>query len=126
MYNIFKRPMFKLGGMTQGTGIMSHVEPRPKYFSGGRIMAQEGYNPFTYFAPTNIPKAGIPRIMETKDIGFTPFSRMQEKFKSLPTYVPFKETIDLDNLLIEQGLLSKNAPITERLAAREKYKKNLI
>jgi hypothetical protein len=118
--------MFKLGGMTQGTGIMSHVEPRPKYFSGGRIMAQEGYNPFTYFAPTNIPKAGIPRIMETKDIGFTPFSRMQEKFKSLPTYVPFKETIDLDNLLIEQGLLSKNAPITERLAAREKYKQNLI
>ena len=27
-YNIFKRPMFKRGGPTQGTGIMSHVEPR--------------------------------------------------------------------------------------------------
>jgi hypothetical protein len=118
--------MFKLGGMTQGTGIMSHVEPRPKYFSGGRIMAQEGYNPFTYFAPTNIPKAGIPRIAETRDIGISPFSRMQEKFKSLPTYVPFKENIDLDNLLIEKGLLSKNAPITERLAAREKYKQSSI
>jgi len=50
MYNIFKRPMFKLGGMTQGTGIMSHVEPRPQYFGGGRIMAQTGYDPRgTYF-----------------------------------------------------------------------------
>ena len=50
MYNIFKRPMFKLGGMTQGTGIMSHVEPRPQYFGGGRIMAQGGYDPRgTYF-----------------------------------------------------------------------------
>ena len=50
MYNIFKRPMFKLGGMTQGTGIMSHVEPRPQYFNGGRIMAQGGYDPRgTYF-----------------------------------------------------------------------------
>jgi hypothetical protein len=37
--------MFKLGGMSQGTGIMSHVEPRPQYFSGGRIMAQGGYDP---------------------------------------------------------------------------------
>ena len=27
-YNVFKRPMFKRGGSTQGTGIMSHVEPR--------------------------------------------------------------------------------------------------
>ena len=42
--------MFKLGGMTQGTGIMSHVEPRPQYFNGGRIMAQGGYDPRgTYF-----------------------------------------------------------------------------
>jgi len=27
-YNVFKRPMFKRGGSTTGTGIMSHVEPR--------------------------------------------------------------------------------------------------
>jgi hypothetical protein len=51
MYNVFKRPMFKLGGQAdQGTGIMSHVEPRPQYFNGGRIMAQGGYDPRgTYF-----------------------------------------------------------------------------
>jgi len=34
MYNVFKRPMFKRGGPTQGTGIMSHVEPRKKYANG--------------------------------------------------------------------------------------------
>ena len=33
-YNVFKRPMFKRGGSTQGTGIMSHVEPRVKAADG--------------------------------------------------------------------------------------------
>ena len=136
MYNVFKRPMFKLGGQAdQGTGIMSTVEPKQTmrqnpytgYAIGGRIgYAQAGQvtDPFTYFAPSNIPKAGIPRIAETRDIGFSPFSRMQEKFKSMPSIIPFKETIDLDNILIQEGLLSENAPITERLAAREKYIKD--
>ena len=34
-YNVFKRPMFKRGGSTTGTGIMSHVEPRRNYNIGG-------------------------------------------------------------------------------------------
>jgi hypothetical protein len=34
MYNVFKRPMFKRGGPTKGTGIMSHVEPRVKAADG--------------------------------------------------------------------------------------------
>jgi hypothetical protein len=52
MYNIFKRPMFKLGGQAdQGTGIMSTVEPKKTmrqnpytgYAVGGRIgYAQAG------------------------------------------------------------------------------------
>src|SRR6056300_327002 len=33
-YNVFKRPMFKRGGSTTGTGIMSHVEPRVKAADG--------------------------------------------------------------------------------------------
>ena len=33
-YNVFKRPMFKRGGATTGTGIMSHVEPRVKAAMG--------------------------------------------------------------------------------------------
>ena len=60
MYNVFKRPMFKLGGQAdQGTGIMSTVEPKQTmrqnpytgYAIGGRIMAEEGYNPLKYFSP---------------------------------------------------------------------------
>ena len=48
MFNrILKRPMFKRGGPAeQGSGIMSHVEPKRVHRAiGGRIMAQGGYNP---------------------------------------------------------------------------------
>ena len=39
-YNVFKRPMFKRGGTpAQGTGIMSHVEPR--------VNARLGYPDFS-------------------------------------------------------------------------------
>ena len=82
MYNIFKRPMFKMGGMTQGTGIMSHVEPRPQYFNGGRIgYAQAGQvtDPFTYFAPTNIPKAGF-ATQSDQASGINLLRQAQEKF----------------------------------------------
>lgn len=80
MYNIFKRPMFKMGGMTQGTGIMSHVEPRPQYFGGGRIMAQGGYDPRgtyfgygadprgTYFGPGTKPTTTFNPINTATDI----------------------------------------------------------
>ena len=47
MFNVFKRPMFKRGGSTQGTGIMSHVERRPNYSIGGgvtpRVNARFGF-----------------------------------------------------------------------------------
>lgn len=61
MYNIFKRPMFKLGGQAdQGTGIMSHVEPRQNYMFGNIAQpltpTQQTYsniiqqNPYTGYA----------------------------------------------------------------------------
>ena len=61
MYNIFKRPMFKLGGQTdQGSGIMSHVEPRQNYMYGNMVQpltpTQQTYsdtviqNPYTGYA----------------------------------------------------------------------------
>ena len=85
MYNIFKRPMFKLGGMTQGTGIMSHVESRPQYFSGGRIgYAQAGpvqvSNPFTYYTPSNIPKAGFAMDSSNQLSGTDLLRQAQQKF----------------------------------------------
>ena len=60
MYNIFKRPMFKLGGQAdQGTGIMSTVEPKQTmrqnpytgYAIGGRVQFQKGTGPFNFFSP---------------------------------------------------------------------------
>jgi hypothetical protein len=72
--------MFKLGGMTQGTGIMSHVESRPQYFNGGRIMAQGGYDPRgvyfgygadprgTYFGPGTKPTTTFNPINTATDI----------------------------------------------------------
>ena len=61
MYNIFKRPMFKLGGQAnQGSGIMSHVEPRSNYMYGNTVQpltpTQQTYsnivqqNPYTGYA----------------------------------------------------------------------------
>lgn len=61
MYNIFKRPMFKLGGQAdQGTGIMSTVEPRQNYMFGNIVQpltpTQQTYsdivqqNPYTGYA----------------------------------------------------------------------------
>ena len=60
MYNIFKRPMFKLGGQAdQGTGIMSTVEPKQTmrqnpytgYAIGGRIGYANGPGPVNFFSP---------------------------------------------------------------------------
>jgi len=75
--------MFKMGGMTQGTGIMSHVESRPQYFNGGRIgYAQAGQvtDPFTYFAPTNIPKAGFATTQSDQTSGIDLLRQAQETF----------------------------------------------
>ena len=125
MYNIFKRPMFKLGGQAdQGTGIMSTVEPKQTmrqnpytgYAIGGRIGYANGPGPFGITPPIP-PVAG--------QTGFTPSSRLQDRFqrfKDMPTYIPFKETIDLDNILIQEGIITEDTPILERLKARELYK----
>lgn len=70
--------MFKMGGMTQGTGIMSHVETRPQYFGGGRIMAQGGYDPRgVYFGPGPDPRGTYfgPEPRSTGTTGmFDPFN----------------------------------------------------
>jgi len=59
--------MFKIGGqVAQGSGIMSHVEPKPRYAVGGRIMAQGGYNPL------QIEYTPRTQIGYTPVIGYTP------------------------------------------------------
>ena len=60
MYNVFKRPMFKLGGQADlGTGIMSTIEPKQTmrqnpytgYAIGGRIGYANGPGPVNFFSP---------------------------------------------------------------------------
>ena len=44
-YNVFKRPMFRTGGLSQGTGITSGLDtPRIGYVRGGRIATNGRYN----------------------------------------------------------------------------------
>jgi len=132
--------MFKLGGQAdQGSGIMSTVEPKQTirqnpytgYAVGGRIGYQNAgpvqvSNPFTYFAPENIPQVGISQNLSTPNYS-TRGQRLLEKIRSGEgflgsSYIPFKETMDLDNILIQEGIINENTPISERLRARELYK----
>ena len=74
MYNIFKRPMFKLGGQAdQGTGIMSTVEPKQTmrqnpytgYAIGGRIGYANGPGPVNFFSPFG-------QAQQAAQLGFSP------------------------------------------------------
>ena len=104
MYNIFKRPMFKLGGQAdQGSGIMSTVEPRqnymfgnvvqpltpfqntytelPAYAYGGRIGYQNAgpVMPLPFgMSPVNAPRAGVPQV--STESGESILRRRQAEF----------------------------------------------
>ena len=56
-YNVFKRPMFKRGGSTQGTGIMSHVEPRVKAADGYDFTKTPAYKAASGFTNYGINSA---------------------------------------------------------------------
>lgn len=75
-YNVFKRPMFKRGGSTTGTGIMSHVES--KKIGGGTISGNNMSNNRTGFqAPILTIGEGMAREMARGKPGFSsaPFSQ---------------------------------------------------
>tara|TARA_R100000005_G_C5002429_1_gene210066 strand:+ start:2861 stop:4246 length:1386 start_codon:yes stop_codon:yes gene_type:complete len=73
-YNVFKRPMFKRGGSTTGTGIMSHVEPR--------IKAQRGYGNYS---------AGFP--YEMSQFSIMPQSNIRPTNLNDYTNIPVKKNI---------------------------------
>jgi hypothetical protein len=75
-YNVFKRPMFKRGGSTTGTGIMSHVEP--KTIGGGTISGNNMFNNRTGFqAPILTIGEGMASELARGKPGFTstPFAQ---------------------------------------------------
>jgi len=69
-YNVFKRPMFKRGGSTTGTGIMSHVES--KTIGGGAISGNNMSNNRTGFQNPNLSNPPNMRGIFTQ--GQTPVS----------------------------------------------------
>ena len=80
-YNVFKRPMFKRGGSTTGTGIMSHVEPRT--IGGGAISGNNMSNNRTGFqAPILTIGEGMASELARGKPGFTstPFSPALSKY----------------------------------------------
>ena len=72
MYNVFKRPMFKRGGSTQGTGIMSHVERRPNYSIGGGVIQGNPMGSRTGFAFPGMEYYGEPTQIKT-NLAQTPY-----------------------------------------------------
>lgn len=70
-YNVFKRPMFKRGGSTNGTGIMSHVEPKRVE----RVKAKTGF-PFGNYS------VGFP--FEKSPYTLPPLNQNKTKLDYLP------------------------------------------
>ena len=170
MYNVFKRPMFKLGGQAdQGTGIMSHVEPRsnymfgniaqpltpfqdtytnlPAYAYGGRI-GYAGAGPVMpgtlpgigfkkpSFYPTTETETVTPTAVDDIGIATLPQSKMAsslEKFKNMPTYNPFspivnyfKRNTTLDDILLQEGFITKDSTLPEIMKARKDYREKYL
>ena len=146
MYNVFKRPMFKLGGQAnQGSGIMSHVEPRQNYMfgnvaqpltpfqtayadlpiqnyaMGGRI----GYAQAGPVIPGTLPMLENRRIFDEQQRALQQQNREQLGIESIPIKRNegegflssiFGPGAD-EKLLIEKGILSPDATARERIDA---------
>jgi len=146
MYNVFKRPMFKLGGQAdQGSGIMSYVEPRQNYMfgsiaqpltpfqtayadlpiqnyaMGGRI----GYAQAGPVMPGTLPILENRRIFDEQQRALQQQNREQFGIQSIPIKKNegegflssiFGPSAD-EKLLIEKGILSPDATARERIDA---------
>jgi len=91
-YNVFKRPMFKRGGSTTGTGIMSHVES--KKIGGGTISGNNMSNNRTGFqAPILTIGEGMASEMARGKPGFSsaPFSQYSSPIG--PTRTAFQSAL---------------------------------
>ncbi|MFC1793794.1 hypothetical protein ACFL3Q_09440 [Planctomycetota bacterium] len=144
-YNVFKRPMFKRGGSTTGTGIMSHVEPRRNYNMGG----------FPSFGITQMPpqsqidkfkQAEIDRQLRKREPSIFAGDRfsMPENFPGgFPEYRKFLEQQKQEQKELQSAIESPGsgiatiepgqsafdavfAPVSEELAKQQEEKKKLL
>ena len=107
-YNVFKRPMFKRGGSTTGTGIMSHVEP--KTIGGGTISGNNMSNNRTGFqAPILTIGEGMASELARGKPGFTstPFSQYSSPIG--PTRTGFQAALSKYPRAIPAGIYGAGA-----------------
>jgi energy-coupling factor transporter ATP-binding protein EcfA2 len=117
MYNVFKRPMFKLGGQAdQGSGIMSHVEPRQNYMFGS--IAQ----PLTPFqtAYADLPVQGY---AYGGRIGYAQAGPVQVTPGTLPTIKSAYPTYGREQLI--ESMYGKENIQNAYQNEIEKYKQNI-
>ena len=109
-YNVFKRPMFKRGGSTTGTGIMSHVEPRT--IGGGAISGNNMSNNRTGFqAPILTIGEGMASELARGKPGFTstPFSQYSSPIG--PTRTGFQAALSKYPRAIPAGIYGAGAGV---------------
>jgi hypothetical protein len=136
MYNVFKRPMFKLGGQAdQGTGIMSTVEPRQNYMFGNIAQPLTPFQntyielpAYAYGGRIGYQNAGpvLPGTLPTIPSPFgitppTPPVAGTSKSETGILSMLFGPSAD-EKLLIEKGMLSPNATARERIQAIQNLK----
>jgi hypothetical protein len=113
MFNrTLKRPMFRIGGQAgQGSGIMSHVEPRANKATGGRIMAAGGYDPRgSYFGYGADPRGTYFGPSQKTPISQTP-PGMFDPYNVSPTATTEAEKISA----FEKGQAARRAAMNKAL-----------
>ncbi len=109
-YNVFKRPMFKRGGSTTGTGIMSHVES--KTIGGGAISGNNMSNNRTGFqGPILTIGEGMASELARGKPGFssTPFSQYSSPIG--PTRTGFQAALTKFPRAIPAGIYGSAAGV---------------
>jgi hypothetical protein len=152
MNRTLKRPMFRIGGqVNQGSGIMSHVEPK-NYMTGGRVGFKFGTIPgFQNQTVTPQDESGLDIILRnygannldmqqsglnslrgdtttnventSDNLRTTGMQRRLENLRSKPNL--FK-TPEIDKYLLGEGIINKSSTPSDILKAREDYKNQFV
>ena len=109
-YNVLKRPMFKRGGSTTGTGIMSHVEP--KTIGGGAISGNNMPNNRTGFqSPILTIGEGMASELARGKPGFTSTPFAQYSSPIGPTRTGFQAALTRFPRALPLGLYGAGATV---------------
>jgi hypothetical protein len=152
MNRTLKRPMFRIGGpVNQGSGIMSHVEPK-NYMTGGRIGFKFGTIPgFQNQAVTPQDESGLDILLRnygannldmqqsglnslkgntTSDVENTSdnlrTTGMQRRLENLRSKPNLFKTPEIDKYLLGEGIINKSSTPSDILKAREDYKNQFV